>query len=339
MPLSVTSPCGLAGLTWRLTGEGLGGETHGDLPDTALFQRDLALTLAVGTTPVTLEVLDGDRVVHHRVTDIEVTPACVDGDGDGACRPWDCDDADPFTRPGLPDLVGDGRDNDCGRGPHGAVTWAGDRDGDGFEGPSRPDVPTDTERAAFLAAVPWRTDLVEEALLAPRGPHPVDCDDGDLGVFPGAPEDAGGRDLDCDGEVESRQEVPVTVRMERAPAGPCCHPSPPPGWVLAFERGGRQQLVDLGVRGDAAPRVRASRRSSTDGGAWWFEVEVPPGPLALGVSGVERTLVYGVWVREDGVAESFVLAETAEWVDRTTPVTTRTLLWRTLVPASDERRP
>ncbi len=36
-----------------------------------------------------------------------------DADHDGILTPDDCDDADPFTYPGAPDLPGDGLDADC----------------------------------------------------------------------------------------------------------------------------------------------------------------------------------------------------------------------------------
>lgn len=37
----------------------------------------------------------------------------ADGDGFDSCGPWDCDDADPSTRPGATDPFGDGIDQDC----------------------------------------------------------------------------------------------------------------------------------------------------------------------------------------------------------------------------------
>ncbi|HTL31744.1 MAG TPA: putative metal-binding motif-containing protein [Kofleriaceae bacterium] len=44
--------------------------------------------------------------------------ACLDEDGDGvtACA-GDCDDADPFTFPGAPEVCGDAKDNTCGGQP------------------------------------------------------------------------------------------------------------------------------------------------------------------------------------------------------------------------------
>jgi hypothetical protein len=41
------------------------------------------------------------------------TPAVDDADGDGAVAALDCDDLDPASAPGLPEVLCDGRDNDC----------------------------------------------------------------------------------------------------------------------------------------------------------------------------------------------------------------------------------
>ncbi|MBM4370929.1 MAG: putative metal-binding motif-containing protein, partial [Deltaproteobacteria bacterium] len=38
---------------------------------------------------------------------------CTDGDGDGVCRADDCDDASPSVGAGVPEVCGDGTDNDC----------------------------------------------------------------------------------------------------------------------------------------------------------------------------------------------------------------------------------
>lgn len=51
---------------------------------------------------------------------------CVDADGDGVtdCE-GDCDDADPLTYPGAPEICGDGVDNACGDDPDPASLCAG----------------------------------------------------------------------------------------------------------------------------------------------------------------------------------------------------------------------
>lgn len=62
----------------------------------------------------------------------------VDGDGVaasslGACG-TDCDDGNPERRPGLPDICGDGIDNDCdpATADNTQTTWYADCDGDGY---------------------------------------------------------------------------------------------------------------------------------------------------------------------------------------------------------------
>jgi len=40
-------------------------------------------------------------------------PDQYDGDGDGSGPPCDCDDANPLRSPDLPEVLGDGIDNDC----------------------------------------------------------------------------------------------------------------------------------------------------------------------------------------------------------------------------------
>jgi len=65
------------------------------------------------------------------------TPVCQDADGDGftaaACGGQDCNDTDPLTFPGAPEICGDNIDQDCSgadlacettNGPHGGLTFA-----------------------------------------------------------------------------------------------------------------------------------------------------------------------------------------------------------------------
>jgi hypothetical protein len=61
------------------------------------------------------------RPSHHRLSPVAaalllllcVLPACIDEDGDGSWARDDCDDLDPTSFPGAPDLWNDGIDNDC----------------------------------------------------------------------------------------------------------------------------------------------------------------------------------------------------------------------------------
>ncbi|MEZ4317636.1 MAG: MopE-related protein [Myxococcota bacterium] len=123
----------------------------------------VSATLDAGPHDLVVTVDDARGAEGVCVVSVEVVP-CRDLDGDGVetCD-GDCDDADPTTYPGAPE-VPDGRDNDC----DGAVdegTALADDDGDGF------------------------SEL------------DGDCDDGDAGVFPGqveVPDD--GIDQDCDGD-------------------------------------------------------------------------------------------------------------------------------------------
>jgi Putative metal-binding motif len=75
----------------------------------------------------------------------------------------DCDDEDPAVGPGLPEICGNGIDDNC----NGTIDEIVDADGDTF---------TNCE--------------------------PVDCDDTDADVYPGAPELCDGKDNDCDGACD-----------------------------------------------------------------------------------------------------------------------------------------
>jgi hypothetical protein len=93
----------------------------------------------------------------------------------------DCDDADPSVYPGAPDDPLDGVDQDC----DGAVFCALDADRDGAAAPGQSVRSADAD--------------CDDAGEAPVG-APVDCDDGDGAVLPGATERiADGVDQDCDG--------------------------------------------------------------------------------------------------------------------------------------------
>ena len=102
---------------------------------------------------------------------------------DGVDNDLDCDDLDATSYPGAPEVC-DGRDNDCNAGIDEGVqtVFYVDGDGDGFGVPSG----------------------TTEACVLPQGHSRVssDCDDGDAGRFPGAPERCNGIDDDCDDDVD-----------------------------------------------------------------------------------------------------------------------------------------
>jgi hypothetical protein len=110
-----------------------------------------------------------------------VVGAYLDADEDGSPATVDCDDGDPASYPGAPELVGDEVDQNC----DGAELCFADADGDGAHDPysTVPSIDTDCDDAGEAEAT-----------------APVDCDDTDDTVHPGAGEaTADGVDQDCDG--------------------------------------------------------------------------------------------------------------------------------------------
>ena len=110
-----------------------------------------------------------------------------DGDGDGYSElDGDCDDADASLSPGATEYC-DGVDNDCDgsideASAADATTWYRDGDGDGY-GDSGTSVTSCSSPVSYVS-------------------DDSDCDDGDAGVNPGAPETCNGVDDDCDGSTD-----------------------------------------------------------------------------------------------------------------------------------------
>lgn len=110
-----------------------------------------------------------------KCNDVDRIPVgAKDADGDGhyskdSCKlpNDDCDDSNPKTYPGAPEIC-DGNDNNC----DGQVDESTDADGDGHYPIGACKIPND------------------------------DCDDSDPDVYPGAPEKCDGKDNDCNGKVD-----------------------------------------------------------------------------------------------------------------------------------------
>lgn len=99
----------------------------------------------------------------------------------------DCDDDDPGSYPGAPDLCGDDVDQDCnGMDGERVVSWYADGDGDDFG---------DRSEVAFEACYP--------ANHPGYVPNRLDCDDQDDTIHPRALELCDGVDRDCDGEIDN----------------------------------------------------------------------------------------------------------------------------------------
>lgn len=114
----------------------------------------------------------------------------LDRDKDGVPADRDCDDEDPSVAPGLPEVCGNGIDDDCDGIADGldtgvgAATFFADRDGDGYGDPDTVATACSTAPVGFVG-------------------NDQDCDDSAPGINPGRVDDTcDGIDDNCDDQID-----------------------------------------------------------------------------------------------------------------------------------------
>jgi hypothetical protein len=163
-------------------------------------------------------------------------PNCTDSDEDGfsleggECGLIDCDDSDPLTSPGAPEIC-DGVDNDCNgqadegfdADQDGVTTCEGDcDDGDAFVFPGASedcgdgidndcDQLVDANDPGAVGCEPNCTDSDQDSFSLEGGEcGPADCNDGDSLINPGTVEDCtDGIDNNCNGLVDFQDPAAV----------------------------------------------------------------------------------------------------------------------------------
>jgi len=148
---------------------------------------------------------DGDAAFNPGATESDCTDpadyncdgstAYSDSDGDGFAACEECDDTDAAVSPAGTELC-DGIDNDCDGSVDeadaaDAGAWYADADADGYG-----------DGASTTTACSAPSGYVADA---------TDCDDGDSGAFPGAPEYCDATDNDCDGTVDEASAVDAST--------------------------------------------------------------------------------------------------------------------------------
>ncbi len=136
--------------------------------------------------------------------------AYADSDGDGFDTPADCNDGDPDTYPGAPELC-DGLDNDCN---YRLPSNERDRDGDGYlqcADCNDYNANVNPGRTEILCnnidddCNPATTDCTGQDNDGDGSLTPDDCNDGDAAVYPGAPELCDGLDNNCDTVIPANE--------------------------------------------------------------------------------------------------------------------------------------
>ncbi|MCG8428092.1 MAG: PKD domain-containing protein [Chromatiales bacterium] len=290
-----------------VTFNGSGSDPDGNLPLTYAWDFDGAAANSsaedpgsitfntAGTFTVSLVVTDSlglsdSTPATRRITVNDAAPTCTDADGDGfsieggSCGPVDCNDGNAAINPGAEESCSDGIDNNC----NGLID--------------------NVDPVAVNCPISQACIDNDNDMFSPEGGicGPIDCDDFDAAVNPGAPESCGDDiDNDCNGAIDGNDP--------ECNGGDCLA-------QLFSDDGGnggadfRIQIADwdahdrkLEVEGDKAPRkarvklfnAKTGKLLKTtkveDSGEWKFEVDKPnPVPCSIRVEIGDQSAVQDV---------------------------------------------